>query len=87
MMVKHCQDHFSTSAVLLSVSDYKWKQTIPNLPNEIMNLHCMNFVYNQLGSPEFLTLPCGETLTHEPASANCPCSGAAPSDPGLTDAY
>lgn len=46
MMVKHYQYHFSISAVLSSVSEYKWKQTTPNLPNLIMNLHCINFVYN-----------------------------------------
>lgn len=90
MMVKHYQYHFSISAVLLSVSEYNWKQTIPNFPDEIMNLHCINFVYNQLGSPEFLTrdpYPVAELLTHESASANFPCSEAAPSDPGLTAAY
>lgn len=90
MMVKHYQYHFSISAVLSSVSEFKWKQTIPNLPNQITNLHCINFVYNQLGSPEFLTrdpYTVAETLAHESASANCPCSEAAPFDPGLTATY
>lgn len=51
MMVENYQYHFSISVVLSSVAEYKWKQIIPNLPNQIMNLYLIKFVYNQLGSP------------------------------------